>query len=81
MVLTQSRSDSVFMTAPCVGRVRFHAPSMLTGELEVYDSNETLADVEGERIAAPAHGFVVRRLVRDDATVEAGFAILEFRIG
>lgn len=70
---TVLRAGSVIIAAPIEGRVRLYPPRELCGELEVYKAHETIAtvtnDVRSERVAAPAHGFLLRALVADGAAV------------
>ncbi|MGZ4120070.1 MAG: hypothetical protein ACXVQY_10325 [Actinomycetota bacterium] len=79
-VLTRRHGDAVTLVAPGTGRVRFHAPETLCGELEIFDAHEIVADIDGVLVVAPGHGFVVRQLVPDYSLAAAGTGICEFRI-
>ena len=80
-VATEHRAGTVILAAPIAGRVRLHPPKTLCGELEVFESGETIADVDGAgRIEAPARGFVVRAHVADGALVEDGAPVATFSV-
>jgi biotin carboxyl carrier protein len=76
-------NGSVLIHAPADGCVVYAPPPIPAGELEVFDSGDLLARIEngGEAsaVAAPARGFVFRRLVPEGVDVAAGTPLLVFR--
>lgn len=81
-VLTTEASGTITLCAPSPGRVRFHPPRMLCGELEVFEAGETIASIEFEsvtHIRAPIRGFVLRAFAGDGDQVEESTALLLFR--
>ena len=71
---------TVTLRAPASGLVRWLPPEMLCGELDVFAHAEAIARVGDVLVLAPAHGFIVRLLVRDGEIVEHGSDIGVFKI-
>lgn len=78
--LAERIEGTMVLRAPCSGVVRIHPPRALCGELEVYEEHEPVASMGDTTLASPAHGFLVRLLVTDDAWVEKDSAVAEFRV-
>ena len=71
---------TVTLRAPSAGVVRWLPPGSLCGELDVFAHADPIATVGEALILAPAHGFIVRLLVRDGEIVRQGSDIVVFRI-
>jgi hypothetical protein len=79
ITLTERTDDVVTLRTPGAGIVHFRAPRALCGELEVFEAGESIADVGGIALVAPARGFVVRTLVHADALVDSEIPLVIFR--
>jgi biotin carboxyl carrier protein len=71
---------TVTLRAPATGVVRWLPPESLCGELDVFAQADPIAAVAGALVLAPAHGFIVRLLVRDGEIVEQGSDVCLFGI-
>ena len=71
---------TVALRAPASGVVRWLPPEVFCGELDVFAQADAIAAVGDALVLAPAHGFVVRLLVRDGEFVEHGADIGVFGI-
>jgi hypothetical protein len=71
---------TVALRAPATGVVRWLPPDALCGELDVFAHADPIAAVGDTLILAPAHGFIVRLLVREGEVVEQGSDIGVFGI-
>lgn len=81
-VLTAEVSGTIALCAPSTGRVWFHPPRMLCGELEVYEAGESVASIESGSVTpirAPARGFVLRTFATDGDHIEESMDLLLFR--
>ncbi|HLW16776.1 MAG TPA: hypothetical protein VKV69_05395 [Actinomycetota bacterium] len=71
---------SVTLRAPATGVVHWLAPDALCGELDVFAHADPIATVGDTIILAPAHGFIVRLLVREGEIVAQGSDVGVFGI-
>ena len=71
---------TVTLRAPATGVVRWLPPEALCGELDVFAQADPIARVGDALIIAPAHGFIVRLLVRGGETVKQGSDLGVFEI-
>jgi len=71
---------TVTLRAPATGVVRWLPPGALCGELDVFTQADAIAAVGDALVLAPAHGFIMRLLVRDGEIVEHGTDIGVFGI-
>lgn len=81
-LLTAEASGTITLRSPSTGRLRFHPPRMLCGELEVFEEGETIASIEFGSvtpICAPARGFVLRTFAGDGDHVVESMELLLFR--
>lgn len=81
-VLIAEASGTITLCAPATGRVRFHPPAMLCGELEVFEAGEPIVSIEHSSVTpvrAPIRGFVLRVFAGDGDHVEESMALLLFR--
>ena len=63
---------TVVLRAPATGVVNWLPPDALCGELDVFAQADPIATVGDALVLAPAHGFIVRLLVRDGEIAEQG---------
>jgi hypothetical protein len=71
---------TVILRAPATGVVRWLSPESLCGELDVFSQADPVAVVGDALVLAPAHGFIVRLLVRDGEIAELGSDVCVFGI-
>jgi len=71
---------TVALRAPATGVLHWLPPESLCGELDVFAQADPIATVGDTLIFAPAHGFIVRLLVRDGEVVAEGSDIGVFGI-
>jgi predicted deacylase len=79
ITLTERATGPITLRAPAGGRVLFHAPPALCGELEVFEAGDVVANVGDTEVCAPARGFVVRRLVAEGTPVVQAMPLVDFR--
>jgi hypothetical protein len=79
-MLVEQRDGTCALRAPANGTLRWLAPSVLCGELEIYERGEAVAEVGGALVTAPERGFIVRVLVPDGCSVEIDREIVLFGI-
>jgi len=78
--LVEQHRGTCALRAPASGTIRWLAPSVLCGELEIYERGEAVAAVGSAVVTAPERGFIVRVLVSEGCSVEIDREIVLFGI-
>ena len=78
--LVEQQRGALRLRAPSSGAVHWCAPRTLCGELEIYESGEPIAEIDGIPMVAPGRGFIVRAAVPEGCSVEVDREIATFGI-